>query len=1464
MGRRRWFGMSTRAWLAAAIAALLAAAVPLAMAPTASAAVLAPPGAVVAMTTPRDTLADPTTGDVFVSADNSVDVFGADGSLLAQIPNVYGAAGMALDGSGSLWVAESTAAKFAQISLSTLAVTNTYATGIPVSGSATIVDGGVWFPSTTNLGRFDLAAHTTSTRGAVRYANDQVLAVPGAHELIDTDLGITGDTGVLLNVAANPATTVATGGDGVNLSDLAISADGSRFWSASGGVYSLAEYTTATLQPDGVNYTTGPYPSGVAYSSARGGVVAVDTSATDKLDVASVGDPTAVDVFSLPADPAKGQIALSSDATRAYVLVPASGGFTLDTFALAPTAVGTSPSSVVANVPTPVTVTGTGLGVVSSATVGGIPAPCTVQSATQITLTMPNGLASGSQPVVVTTPLGTASTLLNVQANTGGTLSGTVSRQGAGVAGVQLTLAGGALSSPETTASSTGGSYAFADLGYGTTYTLTVHDPNGTEPDQVLPGITVTPNNTISLSLQVGPLPAANGAVLARQGLGGAPTRLVVDPTTGRVFVSAGNEVDAFDANGNLLAHVQGQTGAAGLAIGGSTLYVDLPTAGAIDEIDIPSLTLVGALPVANLDAGGYLAYATNRLFYVTLTGVVPSLNAMDPVAHTVTSLTNWSGTAIGPVSDASNLLLSWDPNVSPETTDLLTVTGASSQWTFASAWNVDGPGVASTAKGLLWGADGVERTLSTLEPDGVSYPTNLSLLSGSQGAVGYSSAYGGLLDFGADVDLYGTPAIADQLPDSPTNSAFNPSGDRLYYTTDSDQLVVYDLHPYLTSIGSAPIFTDVSTLPLTGQNLGSATAVTLDGTPVPFTETDAGDLTLDVAGLTPGSHSVAVTTAWGTSTSLSFSATVRPPTPVVSSLSPSTLPTAGGTLVITGSHLTAATGVTLAGVAATSFTVVSDTEIDALVGPHTALSGPVVVSNVGGANSTGPTFAWVAPLPAVTSMSPSSGFSNAHTTLTLSGTGFTFATGVSFGGISTTFTVINDTTIAAVSPVHSAGAVTVAVTTAGGTSVAGAGATFTYVPPPPVVTGLSPASGSAAGGYQVVISGSAFTGATAVSFGAAPAASFVVVSDTSVVAVAPPHLAGAATVSVTTPSATSVAALANRFTYTPIPTGSLSGTISSSAGPLAGMVVVVSPASSFQVLQTATTAADGTFTVSGLPVGSYRVLTMDGGVFFGVANYYLPQWYDQGGSTLADFATATVVSVGAGTTTALDPILLTYNQPGSLSGSVASSAGPLANMLVAVYNTSSSAMVTFASTDASGHYSIGGLAPGTYRVAAIDWAQVLGASSYYVSQFYAGGGTADVGWATATNITVTAGATMTLPVITLAYNHPGTIAGLVTKAGGTALPNMLVAVYNTSSSAMVTFASTDASGHYSIGGLAPGTYRVAAIDWAQVLGASSYYVSQFYAGGGTADVGWATATNITVTAGATTTLAAIALAHHP
>jgi hypothetical protein len=98
----------------------------------------------------------------------------------------------------------------------------------------------------------------------------------------------------------------------------------------------------------------------------------------------------------------------------------------------------------------------------------------------------------------------------------------------------------------------------------------------------------------------------------------------------------------------------------------------------------------------------------------------------------------------------------------------------------------------------------------------------------------------------------------------------------------------------------------------------------------------------------------------------------------------------------------------------------------------------------------------------------------------------------------------------------------------------------------PPTVTAISLPTGSTAGGTSVTITGTGFTGATGVTIGGTAATSVNVVSDTSITCTTPAHLAGAASVIVTTPGGSNGANTLYMY-VTPTPT------ITSVTGPTAG-----------------------------------------------------------------------------------------------------------------------------------------------------------------------------------------------------------------------------------------------------------------------------------------------------------------------
>ncbi|KKN54431.1 hypothetical protein LCGC14_0592290 [marine sediment metagenome] len=86
-------------------------------------------------------------------------------------------------------------------------------------------------------------------------------------------------------------------------------------------------------------------------------------------------------------------------------------------------------------------------------------------------------------------------------------------------------------------------------------------------------------------------------------------------------------------------------------------------------------------------------------------------------------------------------------------------------------------------------------------------------------------------------------------------------------------------------------------------------------------------------------------------------------------------------------------------------------------------------------------------PAPEITDLSPDSGTSDGGTPVTLTGTNFTDATGITFDGTpGTNLVVVNDTTATIVSPAHDPGAVRVAITTPTGTSSDTPADDYTYI----------------------------------------------------------------------------------------------------------------------------------------------------------------------------------------------------------------------------------------------------------------------------------------------------------------------------------------------------------------------------------------------------------------------------------
>ncbi|MGP4018422.1 IPT/TIG domain-containing protein [Saccharopolyspora sp. 5N708] len=357
-------------------------------------------------------------------------------------------------------------------------------------------------------------------------------------------------------------------------------------------------------------------------------------------------------------------------------------------------------------------------------------------------------------------------------------------------------------------------------------------------------------------------------------------------------------------------------------------------------------------------------------------------------------------------------------------------------------------------------------------------------------------------------------PRVKDIMATNPQAGSSNVEKPEI--DTDSVGVLVV---PVVTGVspGSGPT-TGGTVVTITGSAFIGATAVTFGGTSATIFNVNSNtQITATTPARPVGAAQVRVITPGGTSTNAVFFNYQTPPVPTVGSVSPSSGPTSGGTVVtITGTNFTGASAVTFGGTPATTFTVNSSTQITATTPVRPAGAAQVVVTAPGGTSNNTVAFFYLN-APALVGLTPDMGPTAGGEVVTITGTDLSGATAVTFGGTpATTFTVNSSTQITATTPARPAGAVQVVVTTPGGTSNS---LSYAYLSAP-TITSLVPAQGPQAGGNGVTINGSNLTFTSGITFGVNPA-SFVVLSDTQIAAVAPPGT-GTVLVAVATPGGNS------------------------------------------------------------------------------------------------------------------------------------------------------------------------------------------------------------------------------------------------------------------------------------------------------------------------------------------------------
>jgi hypothetical protein len=243
---------------------------------------------------------------------------------------------------------------------------------------------------------------------------------------------------------------------------------------------------------------------------------------------------------------------------------------------------------------------------------------------------------------------------------------------------------------------------------------------------------------------------------------------------------------------------------------------------------------------------------------------------------------------------------------------------------------------------------------------------------------------------------------------------------------------------------------------------------------------------------------------------------TIQYPAPTVSTVSPSSGSTQGGTNVtITGTNFRSGATVTVGGSAATNVSVVSATQITATVPAHAAGAVDVVVKNSDNqsATKTGG-FTYSLSPPTISGVSPVSGPAAGGTTVTVTGTNFVSgATVVVATTSATSVTVVSSTQLTFVTPSIGTGTTAtvpanITVTNPDGQKVTSVDA-FTYVAPSPAISSVTPSVVFADGGQTITITGTNFRSGATVTVGGTAASGVNFISGTLMTATAPAHAAG-------------------------------------------------------------------------------------------------------------------------------------------------------------------------------------------------------------------------------------------------------------------------------------------------------------------------------------------------------------------
>jgi uncharacterized protein (TIGR03437 family) len=413
--------------------------------------------------------------------------------------------------------------------------------------------------------------------------------------------------------------------------------------------------------------------------------------------------------------------------------------------------------------------------------------------------------------------------------------------------------------------------------------------------------------------------------------------------------------------------------------------------------------------------------------------------------------------------------------------------------------------------------------------------------------------------------------------------------------------------------------------LTINGTGFSSGALAQWNGSPIATTAFSAAQLSAFApASLIATAGTASLTVAnWGGAVSNAVTITISPPTPTITSITP-TSAAAGGpgfTLSVVGAGYLSGATVQWNGSALTT-TFVAPSQLNATVPASliaTQGTANVTVINPGGAVSNTAAFAVVPPLPTITQLSPGSATAGgAGFTLTVTGAGYLPSATVQWNSSGLVTSYVNATQLSAAVPaslIASPGTATVTVVSGSNTS---GGFSFTITGITPTITIAAPSQVDAGGpDFTVTVTGSGFVQGSTVSWSGTALASYFV-SSTQINAVVP----------------ASLSAVSGRFSLIVTNPG---GAVSNSWGQMYIQPVITS------ITPTSAAASSSNVTISAAGIG----FTSTDGIRINVSGsqWDLPTTYISSSSLRATIPAAALVAAGSALVSIVDTTSGTFSR---------------------------------------------------------------------------------------------------------------------------------------------------------------------------------------------------------------------------